>query len=124
MPVPSFLFLTGVNRRKNTRIKNQSAGQELRIQGRPGQTGDLCPSSVSLFLPPLPASCHPFLQNPKILHNGADYLYLGFLHVDIHVNQLSILLESSFCFSSFGVGTETLLFSFMPGYDDISVVCS
>ena len=74
MPVPSFLFLTGVNGRKNTSIKNQSAGQELRIQGTPGQTRDLCPS-ISLFLSCLLDSCHPFLQNPQILHKGADIVY-------------------------------------------------
>lgn len=66
MPVPSFLFLTGVNGRENTGIKNQSASQELRLQGTPGQASDLCPSYVSLFLSPLLDSCHLFIPFSKV----------------------------------------------------------
>lgn len=68
MPVPSYLFLAGVNRRKNTSIKNQSASQKLRLQGTPGQTGDLCPSHFSLILSLLLTSCHfsvPFCKVPR-----------------------------------------------------------
>lgn len=72
MPVPSSLFLAGVNRRKNTSINNPSASQELRQQGTPGQTGNLCPSRVTCIACPSPcvlSSFRPLLSSPKVLPN-------------------------------------------------------
>lgn len=80
-----FLFLTGVKGRKNTSIKNQSASEELRIQGKPGQTSDLCPSYVSLFLSLLLDSSNPFLQSLKILHKEADIIYTSASHTSTYI---------------------------------------
>lgn len=79
-----FLFLTGVKGRKNTSIKNQSASEELRIQGNPGQTSDLCPY-VSLFLSLLLDSSNPFLQSLKILHKEAAVIYTSASHTSTYI---------------------------------------
>lgn len=91
VPVPSFLFLTGVNGRKNTSIKNQSAGQELRIQHQQNQ-GSVSFFSLCSFR--LLNSCHPFLQNPKEISHVWMMPVYTWLNMGI-VNQLAFLQEAS-----------------------------